>query len=180
MTISFWRYSHLALAVSSFLFIALASITGVILAFEPIGQQVKPYRASNFNELTLAQVVPLVQQHYPDITLLSVDDNNFVVVNASDSTGEQVTAYIDPNSGKSLGLQEKQSAFFQWVTNLHRSLFLKETGRAFVGVISFLLFLIALSGTLLVIQRQRGLRRFFFKGGARPPGPIFPCGAWPP
>lgn len=163
MTISVWRYSHLALAVSSFLFVALASVTGVILAFEPISQQVQPYRASNFSELTLANVVPVVQEHYSDITELTIDDNRFVVINASDSTGDQVMAYIDPNNGKQLGLQTKQSPFFQWVTNLHRSLFLKETGRIFVGFISFLLFLISLSGSILVIQRQRGVKRFFSK-----------------
>lgn len=163
MTISVWRYSHLALAVSSFLFVALASVTGVILAFEPISQQVKPYRASNFNELTLSKLVPVVQEHYSDITALSIDDNRFVVINASDSTGEQVAGYIDPNNGQLLGLLEKQTKFFQWVTNLHRSLFLKETGRLFVGIISFLLFLIALSGSILVIQRQRGVKRFFSK-----------------
>ncbi|MCB0434087.1 MAG: hypothetical protein KDD18_14235, partial [Mangrovimonas sp.] len=44
ITISIWRYSHLALAVSSFVFIILASLTGIILAFQPISEQIKPYK----------------------------------------------------------------------------------------------------------------------------------------
>src|SRR5690606_36268369 len=72
-------------------------------------------------------------------------------------------SYIDPRSGKILGAPIKKSEFIQWTTALHRSLFLKETGRFFVGVISFILVLIALSGFALVINRQRGLRNFFSK-----------------
>lgn len=45
----------------------------------------------------------------------------------------------------------------------HRSLFLHETGRFFIGVISFLLFLISISGFVLVLKRQRGIRNFFSK-----------------
>ncbi|RZK65921.1 MAG: FAD-binding oxidoreductase, partial [Pedobacter sp.] len=45
----------------------------------------------------------------------------------------------------------------------HRSLFLHELGRFFVGFTSFLLLLIATSGTVLIIQRQRGVKRFFTK-----------------
>ena len=67
MTISFWRYSHLALAVSSFLFIALASLTGIILSFKPITEKIQPYKAKNFNQLTLAQVIPNLKKNYTDI-----------------------------------------------------------------------------------------------------------------
>ncbi|MCP9751459.1 PepSY domain-containing protein, partial [Ferruginibacter sp. HRS2-29] len=71
--------------------------------------------------------------------------------------------YVDPQTGRQLGLRKKQNEFFQWVTSLHRSLFLHEAGRIFVGLTSFFLLLIALSGTILVIKRQRGVRRFFTK-----------------
>src|SRR5690606_9452540 len=44
-----------------------------------------------------------------------------------------------------------------------RSLFLKDTGRAIVGVVSFLLFIIAITGFVLILKRQYGLRNFFAK-----------------
>src|SRR5690606_26067925 len=71
--------------------------------------------------------------------------------------------YINPKTGEFLGNKIEKSSFFQWTTNLHRSLFLKGIGRFFVGLCSFLLFLIAVSGTVLIIKRQRSLKRFFSK-----------------
>src|SRR5690606_25168186 len=60
-----------------------------------------------------------------------------------------------------LGEVKPQSDFIQWNIALHRSLFLKETGRIIVGVVSFLLFLITISGVILIAKRQQGLRNFF-------------------
>jgi len=161
MTISVWRYSHLALAVSSFLLLILASVTGIILAFEPVSQKLQPYRADNFNEVTLAQSLPALRKAYPDISELTVDANQFVQVKASDADGKNLEAYVDPISGRILGKQTKQSEFFAWITALHRSLFIHETGRFFIGLTAFLLLLITVSGTMLIIKRQRGVKRFF-------------------
>ncbi|GAB3247847.1 hypothetical protein GCM10027347_03770 [Larkinella harenae] len=161
MTISVWRYSHLALAVSSFLLLTLASVTGVILAFEPVSQKSQPYRADAVGRLTLAQTLPVLHKTYSEITELSVDANQFVQIKGSDANGKNLTAYIDPQTGQILGFPTEQNEFFQWVTALHRSLFLHEAGRFFIGLTAFLLLLITVSGTMLIIQRQRGLRRFF-------------------
>ncbi len=163
MTISIWRYSHLALAVSSFLLLILASVTGIILSFEPISQKIKPYRTSNFDRITLAESLPLLHQKYPGINEITVDANQFVQLKGSDARGGKLLAYADVKTGKILGVPEKQSEFFQWVTGLHRSLFLHEIGRFFIGLTSFLLLLIAVSGTILIIRRQRSFKRFFAK-----------------
>lgn len=163
MTISVWRYSHLALAVSSFLLLTLAAVTGIILSFEPVASKIQPYRADRFDEITLDQTLPVLRKAYPDITALTVTPQGFVQVKGSDNDGKELLAYVDPRIGKILGKPEQQSEFFQWVTALHRSLFLHETGRFFIGLTAFLLLLITLSGTMLIIQRQRGVKRFFTK-----------------
>jgi len=163
MTLSFWRYSHLALAVFSSLFLILASVTGVILAVDAIQEKTPPYRVENFGEITLEETLPALRKVYPEITELSVDHNQFVTLQGIDEEGEDINAYIDPRTGKIIGTPGKKSEFIQWVTALHRSLFLKETGRFFVGLISFILVLIAISGFALVVNRQRGLRNFFSK-----------------
>jgi len=163
MTLSIWRYAHLALAVFSFLFLALASITGTVLAIDAVNQKIPPYRMQNFEAVTLAETLPVLRRHYPEITEISVDHNQFVTLQGLDRDDNDVNAYIDPVTGKILGQPEKKSDFIQWVTSLHRSLFLHEAGRFIIGINSFLLALIALSGMALVIQRQRGLQRFFSK-----------------
>lgn len=163
MTISVWRYSHLALALSSFILLVLASVTGIILAFEPVAGKMQPYKADNFEQVTLAQTLPALRKAYPGISELSVDANQFVQVKGSDADNEKLLAYVDPQTGKILGTPTDQSEFFKWVTAFHRSLFIHEAGRFFIGLTAFLLLLITISGIMLIIQRQRGVKRFFTK-----------------
>lgn len=163
MTLSVWRYAHLMLAVFSSVFIALIAITGSILAIDAINEKIPSYKVENFNEVTLGESIPALKKIYPEITEITVDYNGFVTLQAMDADYNDVTAYINPVNGKILGKPEKKTPFIQWVTSFHRSLFLHETGRIIVGVTAFLLFLIALSGTILIIKRQQSLRRFFGK-----------------
>lgn len=163
MTLSIWRYAHLALAILSFLFLTMASITGVILAIDPVVEKTQPYKADNFNQLSLAETIPSLQKKYVEIIELNVDHNQFVTLEGFDEDGNDFKQYINPTTGEKLGEPIKKSEFIEWVTSLHRSLFLHETGRFIVGVMSFLLFLIAFSGTILIIKRQQGIRHFFAK-----------------
>ncbi|TKC03628.1 PepSY domain-containing protein [Pedobacter frigoris] len=163
MTLSVWRYAHLALAIVSSLFVLILSVTGVILAIDAVGEKVPAYRAENFNSLSLAQVIPELKKVYPEITQISVDHNQFVSIEALDGDGNTVKAYIDPNNGAVLGKLKPKSQFVQWTTALHRSLFLKETGRIIVGVTSFLLLVITITGVILIAKRQQGIRHFFAK-----------------
>lgn len=163
MTLSFWRYAHLALALFSSIFLLLASVTGIILAVDAVQEKTLPYKAADFDKITLGETLPILKKEYSEITQLSVDYNQFVTLQAIDKDGNDVNAYIDPKTGKTLGTPTKKGEFIQWITGFHRSLFLHETGRFFVGVISFCLLLISISGFVLVLKRQRGIRKFFSK-----------------
>ncbi|GGA84369.1 NADPH flavoprotein [Flavobacterium palustre] len=163
MTLSFWRYSHLTLAVFSAVFLILASVTGTILAVDAIQQKIPAHKVENFEDITLAKSLTTLRKSYPEITELSIDHNQFVTLQAIDNDGNDVNGYINPATGKIIGTPTKKSDFINWITALHRSLFLHETGRIFIGINSFLLVLIAVSGFALVINRQRGLRNFFSK-----------------
>lgn len=163
MTLSLWRYAHLTLALCSCLFLVLASLTGVVLAVDAAGEKLKPYSVENFGSITLAESLPALRKAYPEISQISVDHNGVVTLQALDANFNEIEAYIDPRTGKILGTPEKKSEWIQWVTSLHRSLFLHEAGRIFVGVNAFLLLLITISGTALILQRQRGVKRFFNK-----------------
>lgn len=163
MTLSIWRYAHLTLAIISCVFMLILSVTGVILAIDAVNEKVPAYRSGNFDSLNLAQVIPALQEVYPEIIELAVDHNQFVTLEATDEDGNSIKAYVDPLDGKVLGQVEPKSDFVQWNLALHRSLFLKETGRIIVGVVSFLLFLICISGIVLIIKRQQGIRHFFAK-----------------
>lgn len=163
MTISIWRYSHLTLAVSSFVFILLASVTGIILAFQPISEKMEPYKVSGFENITVAETISNLKQKYPEVIDVQVDANQFVLASVITKSGESLNGYINPKTAQFLGNKIEVSKFFKWVTNFHRSLFLKGIGRFFVGLCSFLLFLIAVSGTVLILKRQGGIKQFFSK-----------------
>lgn len=161
MTLSIWRYAHLTLAILTFLFLIVASTTGIILAYDAAQEKVQPYRVDDFSNINLAQSLPELRKVFPEITEISVDHNQFVTLEGLDDNGENIKAYIDPTTGKILGKPVEKSKFINWITSLHRSLFLKETGRFAVGVVSFLLMLISISGLILIIKRQNGIRHFF-------------------
>ncbi|WP_340154517.1 PepSY domain-containing protein [uncultured Winogradskyella sp.] len=163
MTISIWRYSHLTLAVSSFVFILLASVTGIMLAFQPISEQLESYKISGFESVTVAETIFHLNEKYPEVLDVQVDANQFVLASVVNNEGESLNGYIDPKTAEFISDEIVTSKFFKWVTNFHRSLFLKSIGRFFVGLCSFLLFLIAVSGTILILKRQGGLKQFFSK-----------------
>ncbi|MDN3493661.1 PepSY domain-containing protein [Winogradskyella bathintestinalis] len=163
MTISIWRYSHLILAVISSLFILIASVTGAILAFEPISNQLQPFAIEDGNMVSLAEILPTLQQNYDEVFTVEIDKNNFVSTSVITKEGNSETFYINPFTGEKLGEIIKKAPIFEFATNLHRSLFLKTTGRILIGVVSFLLFIIAITGIQLILKRQGGLKRFFSK-----------------
>ncbi len=163
MTLSLWRYSHLVLAVFSSAFLFIAAITGTILAVDAINEKTPPYRIETINSITLQESFSKLRKIYPEITEISIDHNQFVTLQAMDQEGNEVNAYIDPSNGKIVGKPQKKSGFIQWITSLHRSLFLHETGRIIIGINAFLLILIATTGIILVVKRQKGIRNFFSK-----------------
>ncbi len=163
MLTSFWRYSHLFLAVSSFCFILCASITGIILALEPIYYGTKPYKISNFNEIQLGKTLEAIDENFNEVLELKIDSNNFLIVDGITNSNESIYGYINPNSGEILGNYVNRPQIFKSTTNLHRSLFLKSTGRIIVGIASFFLFLITISGIVLIAKRQLGVKHFFSK-----------------
>lgn len=163
MTISIWRYSHLVLALSSGLFLILASVTGIVLAFEPMQTATNGYNPVPLNEVRLSETIAALQQEYDEVLSFKVDQDDYILANVVTKEGDNKALYVHPKTAKVLGIPEPQHPIFSFTTNLHRSLFLKSVGRFFVGLVSFLLCLIAVTGLLLIIKRQGGLLKFFNK-----------------
>ena len=162
MIISVWRYSHLALALTSAAFVIILSLTGIVLAFDPISDRLAMHeRVDAHPDLLLVDVIKTVQSRYSEVLQLSTDENGFVAISVITDDGNLSDFYIHPLTAEKLGELLEPSELTQFATNLHRSLFLKSSGRFLIGFTSFLLFLIAISGLVLLIKRQQGLRNFF-------------------
>jgi len=163
MTLSIWRYSHLTLALVSGLFLILASVTGIILAFEPMQSALKPYHPEELSTISLAETVGVLQQAYDEVLMITIDADDFLEADVVTKEGDNKSVYVHPKTGAILGEPQPQHPIFQFTTNVHRSLFLKGIGRFFVGLVSFLLCFIAVTGLLLIIKRQGGIYKLFSK-----------------
>lgn len=163
MIISIWRYSHLSLAISSSLFILIASITGIILAFEPISEQLQPYAVQNLENHTLAKTITILKKEYDEVLSIEKDHNNFIIASVITKEGTDERFYINPITGKKIGDLIDKAPIYKFATNLHRSLFLKTSGRIIICIVSFFLFLIAITGIILIVKRQGGVFKFFSK-----------------
>ncbi|MDF4203364.1 PepSY domain-containing protein [Maribacter sp. SA7] len=163
MTISIWRYSHLTLALVSSLFLVVASITGIILAVEPISHQAKGYVVESLENVPLATTITSLKNSYNEVLGLEVESSGFVKASVLTMEMETLDVYINPKTGEQLGVVEERPALYSFATNVHRSLFLKSVGRFFVGLISLLLLIIAITGLVLLAKRQGGFLKLFSK-----------------
>jgi sulfite reductase (NADPH) flavoprotein alpha-component len=165
MLTNFWRYSHLLLAIFSSIFLLVAAITGIILSTEPVVNHVNsPSDKVAADTINLAQLVPHLRDEYIDIFSLSVDKEKAVkidVIGFEESKDGEF--YIHPSTREKVADIPPKNEVYTWVTTLHRSLFLHNTGRILMGITVFLLFLMAISGIALVIKRTNGLRHIFTK-----------------
>lgn len=163
MTLSFWRLAHLSLAVLAAAFLLVASITGIYLAYDAGAEKLQPFYSENSAKITMSETISVLKNTYPEITEITVDHNGFVLLDGADENGDPVKIYVDPKTGKKLGNFSEKSEVYNWMLALHRSLFLKETGRFAVGVISAILVLITVSGLFLLLKRQKSFINLFSK-----------------
>ena len=163
MILSIWRFCHFSLAAVASLFLIIASLTGAILAFEPITDSLKNYSINNLNEISLKETLNVLDKKFKEVYEIQITNEDFVSAKVLTFSNQTEEVYLNPINGETLEKIKPKSKFFSFFTNLHRSLFFKKIGRVFVGIISFILSLITLTGLMLLIQRQGGILKIFKK-----------------
>ena len=163
MILSIWRFCHFSLAAVASLFLIIASLTGAILAFEPITDSLKNYSINNLNEISLKETLNVLDKKFKEVYEIQITAENFVSAKVLTFSNQTEEVYLNPINGETLEKVKPKSKFFIFFTNLHRSLFFKKIGRIFVGIISFILSLITITGLILLIQRQGGVFKIFKK-----------------
>ena len=163
MILSFWRYSHLSLAICSTIFLIIASITGSILSFSSIKNEINSNNPGDISNISISSFLKNISNNYNEITEINIEDDGFIQTTILNADGELKTFYVNAKNGKKIGSIEEESKIFSFCRKLHRSLFFKKTGRIIVGICSFLLFLIAISGSFLIIKRQLSIKKYFSK-----------------
>jgi len=162
MSLSIWRYAHLVLAIFSSLFLFVTSSTGGILAYDAVKEKINTCSSNNdLNNINISEFLQKSSNYFIEINKIYVNHNNSIIVEGIDKHDNYIKAYVDPKTSEIIGFPKEKSEFINWIISLHRSLFLKEFGRFTVGLISFSLFFISISGFILIIKRQQGIQNYF-------------------
>ena len=147
MLTNFWRFSHFLLALLSSVFLIIAAVTGIVLSTEPVADFANSSADTKANDtITLASFIPHLQEEYLEVFSIEVEKYGAVRVDVigmdEEADGE---FYIQPASAAKVADIQSQNAVYAWTTALHRSLFLKQTGRYLMGISVFLLLLMTIS-----------------------------------
>lgn len=140
------------------LLVGFMAITGAVLSLQPVFDltHAKPTAQT----ITVAQLASGVASHFSDPRQIVRSANGSVVVYATTGSGPQSATYVDPATGAPSGAYAP-STFFTFFMQLHRSLFLGQTGRAVAGLAAFALMVLAVSGILLLVKRLGGWKNLF-------------------
>ena len=109
MVYTIWRLSHLCFAFVSSGFLIIASLTGIILSFEPIQDRLRPEYLSNYKEIPLSETIENISSHCNEIIYLEKTNQGFLSGQIINKENKNETVYFNPISGKKIGhIKEKK------------------------------------------------------------------------
>lgn len=149
------RRLHSFAGLAAALIVMFMAITGAILSVQPALETI----AAGGGGSSVAQLAAAVSAELPGVERITRSASGLVVAYYKEA-GLYHAAQIDPATGAVLGAYEP-SPFFTFMTELHRSVFFGEAGRAVAGVASVAIALLAASGIVLIVKRMGGWRRLF-------------------
>ncbi len=137
--------------------LVILSLSGTALSVFPAAERLSaPQAAAGLNVGDLAMRISTV---YPGVEQIKRSPSGKVTAFWFDGDTPG-SAVIDPATGQGVGSADPNAAL-RWLTNLHRSLFLDDTGRIAMAVSAGAMLMLAISGCLLVTRRVGGWRRWF-------------------
>ncbi len=150
----------------------LATVLVLVLALSGIALSVMPAwnkaqaPAMTESRLSVADLAARISTHYPGVEQIKRAPSGRITAYyfAGDIAGAVV---VDPATGKGVADYEI-SPKVQWLTSLHRSLFLGDSGRLAAAGGALAMLFLSISGLFLVARRMGGWRQFF----ARTRGPL--------
>lgn len=153
MVYKIWRQAHMWLAAFCSVFLLLAATTGLFLALSTTREHIQNPISREALVLPLSDVATRLSERYGELVSLEVRYDGVVLLEAWGAEGEEIRLAVDPTTGDSLGVPREPSELVRWVTSLHRSLFLHDLGRVFVGGFTCLFLLILLTGLVLLLKQ---------------------------
>ncbi len=135
------------------LLMTIVALTGAALSVNPALEHVSAVRPG-LAPLSVAMLASRVSASVPDVETL-VRRPSGAIIAYHQAGGEQRASIIDPATGKAVG-DYRPSGVERWLKNLHRKLFLGDTGRIATGATAAFMLFAALSGLVLLARRMGG------------------------
>lgn len=156
MTRKIWRYTHLLVAFIIFIYLLIASISGAILGIHE-GISAKQNQA----DISVASFVEKVSKNYAEVVSLKKNKEGEIELQAYDEEYNEIKGTVDPTTGKIITLKKQKNQYIDWVTTLHRSLFLDTTGRVLAGIFTVLFLIELITGALYMARAVPSFRYLF-------------------
>jgi sulfite reductase (NADPH) flavoprotein alpha-component len=147
------RQIHALPGLLAALLVAMLAVTGAILSLDPALERAGT-TLPNAAQISVAALAEVVTAKHAEVDRIVKTASGSVIVYYFD--GDRAGAdLVDPTTGLTIGAHEP-SAFFQFVTNLHRSFLMGDAGRAAAGIGALAMVVLAISGTMMLAARLGG------------------------
>ena len=157
------RSLHRWFGLVAALLLILLALSGTALSLFPATDALKAPSAAS---LSVAELAARVKAAEPSVEQIRRAPSGLIT--AFYFKGDApVSAIVDPATGKVAGNGD-QSALQRFLTNLHRSLFLDDTGRIIAAAGALSMLLLAVTGLFLIARRAGGFRQLLkpMRGGS--------------
>lgn len=138
--------------------VCFMAVTGALLALDPAIEQARVGLLAS-PQLSVAALADAVAANVPGVERIVRSASGAVTAYAA-GDGPLTGLSIDPATGLSQGAYQP-SAFFAFLTELHRSLFFGEAGHAIAGIGALAMLVLSISGGLLLLTRLGGWSKLF-------------------
>lgn len=153
-----FRTAHTIVGLSVGLVVCFLALTGAILSVAPAIDHMRHGNLTE-NNVTVGDLAAAVTAHGENVERIVRKADSAVIVYSS-ANGVKTATLIDPQTDASLG-EYQPSAFFGFVIELHRSMFMGSSGRAAAGLTALAMAILIFSGALLLVARAGGLAKLF-------------------
>lgn len=148
------------------LLLIVLSISGAALSIFPAVESISSPQADVTR--TIADLAARVQAVYPQVEQIRRAPSGRMTAYWFDNGAPQA-AVIDPITGQGIASADPNPVE-RWLTNLHRSLFLDDSGRMVMAAGAAAMLVLSLSGVALVARRAGGWQHWFSRLRGLPPG----------
>lgn len=138
-------------------FVTVLALSGAALSVFPMAERLSAPKAVAGQ--SVADLAALVSVNHPGLEEIRRSPSGTITAWWFEGSAPG-SAVIDPATGTDVGSADPNPVA-RWLTNLHRSLFLDDTGRLVMAAGAAAMLALALSGAALVARRTGGWKRWF-------------------